>query len=263
MIILALDTASAEGGVALFDRDHCLASLVLSTPSGHVAALPDAVSRCLDEAGLTPAQVDLIAVTIGPGSFSGVRIALGFAKGWHLARGTPVKGLTTLEVQAFATDMADGFVVPIQDARRGELFAAVYRFTIWEPIAEVLVEPGLWSPADFLDHLHALSETGILGTDTGIQSFCLTGNGVSLLSAVEGGEGQNSISSISTTVVQQTENSLLSALAVLAGMRFEREGGESPDQLVPLYIRKSEAESNREKRLEAEAVEQAEKRPKR
>jgi tRNA threonylcarbamoyladenosine biosynthesis protein TsaB len=115
-VVLALDTATPSANVALLDEGEVLGER-RSTAS---AVLADG-DRLLDEAGLTVHDLDGLVVGTGPGSFTGLRIGLAGALGLALALGVPVAGVSTLDVLAAAAPD----VVPVIDARRGEVFALV------------------------------------------------------------------------------------------------------------------------------------------
>jgi tRNA threonylcarbamoyladenosine biosynthesis protein TsaB len=96
----------------------------------HVASLPGLVERVLGAAGVSITDVEAVAVSIGPGSFTGLRIALGFAKGLVLAGGLPLVGVPTLEALAWVADAAPGETVcAALDARKREVYAALFETT--------------------------------------------------------------------------------------------------------------------------------------
>lgn len=124
--VLALDTSGAACSAALFARG-ALSGLSEATRTGHSERLMAMVERLLREAGLAFGDVERIAVTTGPGSFTGVRIGLAAARGFALATGRPVLGFTTLEVTAAAAARdaalpAGSRLRVLMDARRGEVY---------------------------------------------------------------------------------------------------------------------------------------------
>ncbi|MEO5346389.1 MAG: tRNA (adenosine(37)-N6)-threonylcarbamoyltransferase complex dimerization subunit type 1 TsaB [Magnetococcus sp. YQC-9] len=129
MKILAMDSCFPRGGVALLDGERLVARDGFEGPEGHVALLPQAVERLLAESGWSLAELERIAVTLGPGSFSGARIALGVAKGMASGIGLEVVGFSTLEVVAAGSN-CDGSVAALLDARRGEVYAAFYEIQL-------------------------------------------------------------------------------------------------------------------------------------
>jgi len=109
-------------------QDVVLAELAEATSRTHVASLPGLIERALAQAGLTIRDVEGVAVSIGPGSFTGLRIGLGLAKGIAFAGGLPVAAVPTLEALAQAAEARPGQTVcAALDARKGEVYGAVFR----------------------------------------------------------------------------------------------------------------------------------------
>lgn len=122
MLILALDTA----------LDHCQAAVIDAAgarggsggpAAGDAERVANDVEAAMSAAGVRPDQIERVVVTVGPGSFTGVRVGLAYAKGFALARGVPALGVTTLE--ALARTFGAPCVVTA-DARHGAVFAALF-----------------------------------------------------------------------------------------------------------------------------------------
>jgi tRNA threonylcarbamoyladenosine biosynthesis protein TsaB len=126
MRILAIDTATWNCGVALVRDGELLAERAERTTSNHAGTLPRLVDETLVAAGERLARGDTIAVTIGPGSFTGLRIALSFAKGLAFAGGFRLVGVPTLDALAVVAPAADGRLCAALDARKREIYAALY-----------------------------------------------------------------------------------------------------------------------------------------
>ncbi len=124
MNILALDTCMEACSVAVQAGDRTLAAISEPMRRGHQERLAPMAAEMLAKAGVEPAQLDRIAVTIGPGSFTGLRVGLAFAKGLALALGRPCVGIGALE--ALARGAGDGFVAACLDARRGRVYLQVF-----------------------------------------------------------------------------------------------------------------------------------------
>jgi tRNA threonylcarbamoyladenosine biosynthesis protein TsaB len=126
--ILALDTATSSCSVA-FWADGVKACRTAAIERGHAEALMPMVVEVMAEAGVTFADVDLVAVTVGPGSFTGLRIGLAAARGMALAAGLPCLGITTLEAVAESIDrrqQANEVVLAALDSKRGDIFAQAF-----------------------------------------------------------------------------------------------------------------------------------------
>ena len=124
MKILAVDTALGACSVAIVDGDKVLAHRFVVMERGHAEALAPMVQACRDEAGADLARLDRLAVTTGPGTFTGQRVGLAFMRAMRIGLGKDLVGMTTLSVmarQAMAeADCAIG--VSLHDARRGEVY---------------------------------------------------------------------------------------------------------------------------------------------
>ncbi len=127
MLTLALDTALDRAAVAVSDGAGRQHALVERMDRGHAEHLLPMIDRLLAEAGVAIADVGRIAVDVGPGSFTGIRIAVATARGLGLALGVPVIGVDSLTLLALSLDEpADGPVLAAIDARRGEIYAALF-----------------------------------------------------------------------------------------------------------------------------------------
>lgn len=127
MNLLAVDTARAEGSVALMLKGEVAEVLSLGAGPGFGEALFGAIEALLARHGVRLAELDGFAAAAGPGSFTGIRIGLSAAKALAEAHGKPLVGVSNLRAVASAAPDAPGSAwAPLLDARRGELFAAVY-----------------------------------------------------------------------------------------------------------------------------------------
>lgn len=128
-MILAIDTATRWTGIALHDGDTVIAEHGWRAINTQTIELAPAVARMLRSAGITAADLKAIAVAIGPGSYTGLRVGLGFAKGVALAHGVPLIGVSTLDIVAAAFGRGEGTLVPIAEAGRSRVCAAPYRWS--------------------------------------------------------------------------------------------------------------------------------------
>jgi tRNA threonylcarbamoyladenosine biosynthesis protein TsaB len=128
--ILALSTSTPRGSAALLDGERLLAAAAYDDLRGHAERIFAAIDEVLAAAGVPRGAVDALGCDVGPGSFTGVRVAVASAKGIALALGAPAVGVGSLEAMAaaaFAGPAAPGdLVIPVIDARKGELFLAAY-----------------------------------------------------------------------------------------------------------------------------------------
>ena len=128
MIVLGLDTTGPDCSVSLVDDAAVLAHISRHIGRGHAEVLANMVEEAFEKANLSPTDVDRLAVCTGPGSFTGLRVALSFAKGFALPRSLPIVGIDALAVTAqtqfFGKDQRH--VGVYRDIRRSEVFFAVY-----------------------------------------------------------------------------------------------------------------------------------------
>src|SRR6476620_2520095 len=147
MRVLAIDTALEACSVGVFDTARAEARVHESLPMqrGHAEALMPLIARVLDRARLDFSALDRIAVTIGPGSFTGLRVGIAAARGIALAAGKPAIGLTTLAAYAaplIAHDDKSAVVVAI-DARHQHVYLQVFG-----PVGRTLIAPRIASVAE-------------------------------------------------------------------------------------------------------------------
>ena len=141
MRVLAFDTSLGGGSVALVAGGACLARADEDRPRALVERLLPMIEQVLERAGLGYGDLDLIATTVGPGTFAGLRIGVAVARGLGVATGIKVAGVTRLEALAqgaLAESPAGGTIVAAIDGRRGQLYLQPFRAG---PVPEPLAEP--------------------------------------------------------------------------------------------------------------------------
>ncbi len=126
MKILAVDTSGPSVGVALLDEDRLLFECELTHRRTHSEWLMPAVEQALAQTQLSPAEVDLYAAVVGPGSFTGVRIGVTTVKTLAQATGKPCIGVHALETLVAGVGAFDGAICPILDARAGQVYGAAF-----------------------------------------------------------------------------------------------------------------------------------------
>lgn len=128
-MILAIETATPCGSVALVSGEAVLARAVLSGGRQASETILAAVDGLFRDAGSPLGGVSFVAVSAGPGSFTGLRVGMAVAKGFCWGLGARIVPVPTLHALAFRFPFADGTVCPVLDARRNEVYAALFR---WE-----------------------------------------------------------------------------------------------------------------------------------
>jgi len=221
MKILAADTATNNCSVAVIDEDSILAESTSTIDQTHSRQLMNIIDTVLGKAGLKAAQLDGFAVTIGPGSFTGLRIGIASIKGLAYSLAKPVVGVSSLETLAFQCRPTPYLICPILDARKQEVYYCHFRFD--EGKLDKKLEERVAPPADVVGE---------------IREPCLfVGNGATLyqelISAALGD---------SAFFAGPNEDKIqASAVARLSRQRFKRRDTDDVHLLVPHYIRQSDA----------------------
>ena len=224
MRVLAIDTATEACGVAVVVDDLVELELALAHGRTHARFLMPAVESALSLAGISLADIDGFVVAQGPGSFTGLRIGISTAKGFALATGKPLAGVSSLEVLAHQVMAGAGMICPIIDARRKQVYWSLYRSDGTALVAEA---PETVGPVG--DILRSAKEA------------CLcVGNGALLyqkrLREAPGGN---------FTVAAETQHALRAGVLGKIGCRNLKAGsGNDLHSFAPVYIRKSDAEIN-------------------
>lgn len=233
MLILALDTTTRAGSVAVVrarDGDDRVLALVPGDESRtHGERLPAELAAALDRAGVTREQIDLLAVAAGPGAFTGLRIGLAAMQGLAMTLSKPVVGVPTLlalAAQVQKTGVA--FIAPWMDAQRGDVFATLIdaetAAEIEAPIAE--------RPAQVLERWRSR-----LAGRRGV----FVGDAVSRDAAVIAAAGEGLWKT-------QAPAPLAPQIARLGNRLAEQGRAGPPHALSPVYVRRPDAEIEREKR---------------
>ncbi len=132
MIILALDTTAITASVALLDSENVIGSFSIHNKLTHSEKLLPMIDALLENSGYNVDDIELIAVSRGPGSFTGVRIGIATAKGLAFAKNIPIVGVSALEALAYTflpssvTQGEEILILPSMDARRNELYNAAF-----------------------------------------------------------------------------------------------------------------------------------------
>jgi tRNA threonylcarbamoyladenosine biosynthesis protein TsaB len=127
MLILAIDTSSKSASIALLRDDDILSEVFLNLDVNHSVVLLPALHHLLRLSRIEQNEIDLFACTIGPGSFTGLRVGASTIKGLALATGKPIAGVSSLEAIAFNIAGREIPVCPMLDARKGQVYTALYR----------------------------------------------------------------------------------------------------------------------------------------
>jgi len=149
MKILAVETSTMSGSVALLEDERIVSEYLLNIEVTHSDRLMPALDRILKDTGFDLSQIDCFAVSLGPGSFTGLRIGLSTIKGLGLAVDKPVVGVPTLDVLAHNITFSKYSVCPLLDARKGEIYTSLYQTNDKEELCQVVPYQVL-NPRDWL-----------------------------------------------------------------------------------------------------------------
>ncbi len=234
MKILAFETSAKAVSVALLDGDRLLAESYQNTGLTHSQTLMVMAEDLLKQCGLQPADIQAVAVANGPGSFTGVRIGAAAAKGFAWGAELPLVGVSTLEAMAEHLAAYDGIVCPVMDARRSQVYNALFRAEKGK-LTRIAQDRAI-ALEDLGAELQTLQGPIFLVGD----GSCLTYN--TLKAAVCG------------LVLPSEERMHQRAVGVAkVAARCLRAGGDfSGQQLTPNYLRLSQAEREKQEKLQKE-----------
>ena len=218
MNLLAVDTSTTSCSVALFSSDRLLADTVYAAGKTHSRHLMSMIHRMLEKCRFEPEDIDGIAVTRGPGTFTGLRIGISTVKGLAAATGAPVVGVSSLAALAFPLTLHDCPVVAMIDARRGEIYYTQYRGSVQSATRVSVAAPETAAAA--------LPENAVL-----------VGSGALIYREVF----ENRCPGIRFA---DTTQHVIRAASVgrLAMVRFKQRDVDPIDALIPEYVRKSDAQ---------------------
>ncbi|MGI6611222.1 MAG: tRNA (adenosine(37)-N6)-threonylcarbamoyltransferase complex dimerization subunit type 1 TsaB [Limnochordia bacterium] len=233
MRTLGLDTSTSSGGAALLVDGVARSECSFNMGAVHSERLLPTIEHVMRDANTTGDELDVIAVTVGPGSFTGLRVGVTTAKvlayGWK----KPIVPVNTLEALAWQVAGLTGLVVAALNARRGTAYAAVYRVTAGASSPPVVVHPPDNLPMSrLLDELADVKE-----------SVAVVGDGRAVFSEmIEASLGERWL-----RLPSVAETLRPASVASLGSLYFEQGVRVSPFSLLPTYLRKAEAERKWEK----------------
>ena len=126
MLIFGIDTCSSAATSAIYDGERLLAQTVINHKKTHSQKIMPQIDNLFSLCELSVSDIDIFAAAVGPGSFTGVRIGVATVKGMAHALSKPCVSVSTLEALAYPLSSFDGLVCPILDARRGQVYNAVF-----------------------------------------------------------------------------------------------------------------------------------------
>lgn len=163
MYVLGIETSGPVCSVGLVDEEGVVAERAVRGLRRHSVRLMDLVASVLDDGGICLGDLGMLAVGVGPGSFTGLRIGAAVARTLAQVQGLPATGIGTLDALAYPLGRCTGFVGAVVMSRRNEVYMALYRGG--EGDAHRLFGPAALSPDEAAEQLAQLEETVILAGD--------------------------------------------------------------------------------------------------
>lgn len=230
MLILAFESSARAASAALVRDGKLISQYSQCSGLTHSRTLLPMGEDMLKNAELSLGDVDLLAVAHGPGSFTGVRIGVSMVKGLAWAGDKPCVGVSTLEAMAWHGLAAGGLICPVMDARRSQVYNALFRIADGKPVR--LTEDRPIALSELASQLRQLGELAFLVGDGAELSWrALTEQGIACILA--------------------PENLRMQSAWGVAMAAQDKEPG-SADSLLPVYLRLSQAERERQERLRRE-----------
>lgn len=226
MNILAIDTSTSLASIAIAVDEQIVAESLLNTNRTLSARLVPEIERLLAMTGLAIADVDLFASSVGPGSFTGVRGGIATIQGLALAVGKPCAGFSSLAMLAMNFSLSKALVCPLLDARKSELYAALYDCS--SPLPSSRINDCVLPPAALLDQIAATTGEPVIFVGDGAVRYH---------DQIAERLGDQAIFAPFPFHSPHAANGiLLAAHAAQCGELLE------PGQLLPVYLRASDAE---------------------
>lgn len=217
-MLLAIDTATRCASLALYDGKWVISEETWRTANYHTVELMPAIVRMLERQGISVEALQAVGVSLGPGSFTGLRIGMGVAKGLVLAREIPLLGVPTLKTVAYPHFSQRRPVCAVVEAGRGRLCVLIYRR-----------RRGRWRPTD---EPRLTTPEGLCGMVEVTTLFC--GEIDAVLSALL----QERLAEKAIIASPATSLRRAGYLAELAWARFQQGEADDPDTLSPIYLQR-------------------------
>lgn len=231
MNLLAIDASGIAGSVAYIKDGKLAGEYYICDKLTHSQTIMPMLEEMKALLNINLEEVDAIAVTSGPGSFTGLRIGVTAAKALALALEVPIVGVPTLDTMAHAMVYTEYLICPIMDARRNQVYTALYK---WE--AHTLNRLTEHMAVDIEEYMTMLSDRE--------EKIIFLGDGVSVYeNRIKEKLGEKAVFAPSFCNLQHA-----SVLADVATKRYEEGKAEDPSLFVPIYLRKSQAEREKEER---------------
>lgn len=222
MKILALDTSSFPASVAVLEDNVILGEYVVRNQRKHSQHIMVMTERLLEDLSIDIADIDAFAVTVGPGSFTGLRIGISTVRAFAQATNRRVAAINTLEALSYNLSCSDGYIIPMLDARRDEVFTAAYKFTA--DGINAVIEPCVMTVSELVNRFK------------GEKCIYLGDGAIIHRDEIKGFDSEAVFASANLSEVRA------SALAVAAMEKINKGEDIHYNEVQPVYLRLSQAE---------------------
>lgn len=225
-MLLALDSSTMTGSLALVNEKEVLCEVIFKVKDSYSESLLPLIDQVLKSYQVELKEITALAVALGPGSFTALRIGLATVKGLAMSADLPVVGIPSLDAMAWNLPYVNYLLCPVIDARKKEVYTCLYRFDVFREEMERLLPYQVLIPEKIVQHLK--------------EDVLLFGDGVERY-------GEFFRKSLGPRVHFGPSTSNLpraSNVAALAYKRLERGEKDDISQLAPLYVRRSQGEED-------------------
>lgn len=238
MKVLGIDSSGLVASAAIVSEEALIAEFTINNKQTHSQTLLPMIDQVVQMSNIALEEIDGIAVAAGPGSFTGLRIGSSTAKGIGLALDKPIISVPTLEGLAYRMACTDGVICPLMDARRQQVYTGIYQMDMAGKLV-CITEQCAISVEEMICKVNELD-----------QKVHFLGDGVAVYR-------EQIVEKIAVPYdfapIHLNRQSAASVAAL--GMQYLKEGkAESADEHRPYYLRKSQAEREREKKLQEQNI---------
>ena len=227
MKVLGIDSSGMTATVAIIEDDKLISEFSVNHKRTHSETLMPMIDEIMKASEITPEDLDVIAIAVGPGSFTGLRIGAATVKGFGLALDIPVAAVPTLEGLAMNLWGSDKLVCPIMDARRNQVYTGLYHVNTEAELPEAVLDQTACDIEEIIEKINTLGEPVIF-----------LGDGVAQFRDIIEEKAAVSVSFAPAMSGLQRAASVASL-----GLRYHKAGKTvNADDFTPVYLRPSQAE---------------------
>lgn len=227
-LILAIDSSSIVASVALVNKETVIAEYTINLKKTHSQTLLPMIDEIFKMTGIEKKELKAVAVTSGPGSFTGLRIGAATAKGMALALGIPIIDVPTLEGMAYNYNHCNKLICPIMDARRSQVYTGIYRCS--DVTLENIISAGAFPISEIVDKLNELNEEVVF-----------IGDGIPVFTDVI----DETLKVKHYYAKQHQGRQRAGSVGAIAWLKYDNKKYMDSDSFAPNYFRMSQAERER------------------